>query len=205
MFQSCKAMSERASRLKKLLSVPATSTWTIAALPASGLRLKKNIPVMVIADGHGFTASAADLGLDAFGQTQMEAVRALRTAIARNYFHLRNKQRDPQEEELWSELRRFCEWDAPKSQKKVAGTKPTWRIGTEGRAWEGAEAQQRMSLRPEKLEMFDGKLLASDEERLDLLGLLLENVGANKAVRLGNSQVWLRAVTLLIADASSSS
>ena len=56
---------------------------------------------------------------------------------------------------------------------------------------------QRYALTPEKLEMIRGKLLWDDEERINLLGLLLENVGANRAVELGNPQVWRDAVARL--------
>jgi hypothetical protein len=55
----------------------------------------------------------------------------------------------------------------------------------------------RYALTPEKLEMIRGKLLWSDEERVNLLGLLLENVGADRAVRLGDPQVWRDAVAAL--------
>ena len=49
-------------------------------------------------------------------------------------------------------------------------------------------------LRPEKLEMADGKIVGSDEERELLLGLLLENVGADRAVQFGDPEVWRSAV-----------
>jgi len=75
--------------------------------------------------------------------------------------------------------------------------KTPWCIENEGRAWEGDEAQQRWSLTPERFELVGGKLFWSEEDRLNLLGLLLENVGANQAVRLGDPQVWRRAVELL--------
>jgi hypothetical protein len=55
----------------------------------------------------------------------------------------------------------------------------------------------RYALTPEKLEMIDGKLLHDDEERLNLLALLLENVGADAAVRLGDPAVWRGAVARL--------
>jgi hypothetical protein len=48
--------------------------------------------------------------------------------------------------------------------------------------------------------MIAGKLYGSEEEhgseeeRLTMLALLLENVGADKAVRLGNPQIWRAAV-----------
>jgi hypothetical protein len=70
---------------------------------------------------------------------------------------------------------------------------PQWDIRREGRAW-STEAQARWALTPEKLEMYRGKLLWDDEQRLLLLGLLLENVGADAAVRLGDPAVWRTAV-----------
>ena len=45
--------------------------------------------------------------------------------------------------------------------------------------------------------MYRGKLFWSDEERLLLLGLLLENVGADAAVRIGDPAVWREAVAAL--------
>lgn len=72
-----------------------------------------------------------------------------------------------------------------------------WDIRAEGRSWRGDEAEARWALTPEKLEMLDGKLLWEDEDRLKLLGLLLENLGANAAVRLGDADVWRRAVERL--------
>jgi len=74
---------------------------------------------------------------------------------------------------------------------------PTWKIGLEGRAWQGPEAMQRLDLLPAKLEMIHGKLLWSEAERLTLLAALLENLGAVKAVQLGESQVWREAVARL--------
>ena len=74
-----------------------------------------------------------------------------------------------------------------------------WDIRREGRAWEGDEAMQRYQLTPEKMEMIRGKLLWDEEDRVKLLGLLLENVGADRAVRLGNPNVWRAAVRSLDA------
>jgi hypothetical protein len=71
-----------------------------------------------------------------------------------------------------------------------------WDIRREGRSW-GREALARYALAPEKIEMIAGKLLASDDERLTLLALLLENVGANEAVRLGDPDVWRAAIAVL--------
>jgi hypothetical protein len=69
----------------------------------------------------------------------------------------------------------------------------SWDIRREPRAW-GSEALQRYELTPEKIELIDGKLLWDDEERLMLLGLLLENLGLDAAVRLGEPAVWRAAV-----------
>ncbi len=74
-----------------------------------------------------------------------------------------------------------------------------WKIGNEGRTWSGSEARERYQLAPEKLEMIRGKLLWSDEERETLLGLLLENVGADLAVQLGDAEVWRAAIAKLSA------
>ena len=72
-----------------------------------------------------------------------------------------------------------------------------WDIRREGRAWAGEEALQRLELAPEKFEMNRGRLFWDDEERLLLLGLLLENVGVDAAVRLGDPDVWRAAVAEL--------
>ena len=72
-----------------------------------------------------------------------------------------------------------------------------WDIRAEGRSWTRGKAMARYALTPEKIEMVEGKLLWDDEQRLLLLGLLLENVGADAAVRLGDPGVWRTAVARL--------
>jgi len=74
-----------------------------------------------------------------------------------------------------------------------------WDIRREGRSWTADEFRSRVDLRPEKLEAWQGKLLWSHEERLALLGLLLENVGADEAVKLGDPGVWVEAVANLLS------
>jgi len=74
------------------------------------------------------------------------------------------------------------------------------RQNSEGRAWAMDEAMQRYQLTPEKMEMIEGKLLWYDEDRAKLLGLLLENVGADRAARLGDPNVWRAAVRSLDAS-----
>lgn len=76
-------------------------------------------------------------------------------------------------------------------------TKICWDIRGEGRAWRKDEAMDRYSLTPEKLEMVEGRLLWSEQDRETLLGLLLENIGADRAVRLGSAEVWRAAVAQL--------
>ena len=71
-----------------------------------------------------------------------------------------------------------------------------WDIRRAGRAWR-EEAHDRYQLTPDKFEMWQGKLFWTDQERLLLLGLLLENVGADAAVRLGDPKVWREAVSAL--------
>jgi hypothetical protein len=69
-----------------------------------------------------------------------------------------------------------------------------WDIRREGRAWKGPEAHARYSLSPEKIELIQGKLFWSEEDRLTMLALLLENVGVDQAVRLGDPRVWREAI-----------
>jgi hypothetical protein len=69
-----------------------------------------------------------------------------------------------------------------------------WDIRRQGRAWNADEAMARYELTPEKFEMDRGKLFWDDTQRLTLLALLLENVGVDQAVRLGDPEVWRAAV-----------
>ena len=68
-----------------------------------------------------------------------------------------------------------------------------WDVRLEGRAW-GAEGLSRYYMVPEKTEMVEGKLFWSEEDRLTMLALLLENVGTAQAVRIGDPDVWRAAV-----------
>jgi len=77
------------------------------------------------------------------------------------------------------------------------GVKIAWDIRNEGRSWRAGEAMERYMLTPEKFEMVNGKLLSSDGDREVLLGLLLENVGADGAAKLGDPEVWRAAVRKL--------
>lgn len=73
-----------------------------------------------------------------------------------------------------------------------------WDIRREGHAWKGDEIYSRYrDLTPEKIELIDGKLFWTEEDRIAMLGLLLENVGADATVRLGDPAVWKAAVAAM--------
>jgi hypothetical protein len=72
----------------------------------------------------------------------------------------------------------------------------TWDIRRDGHAW-GGEALSRYQMTPARTEMLDGRLYGSEADRLTMLALLLENVGADKAVRLGEARIWRAAVAAL--------
>ena len=72
-----------------------------------------------------------------------------------------------------------------------------WDIRRQGRAWTKDEAWQRWELTPEKLEMIEGRILWDDQDRVNLLGLLLENLGADRVVKLGDPAVWRAAISAL--------
>lgn len=71
---------------------------------------------------------------------------------------------------------------------------PIWDIRRRGRAWGHEEMLARWALTPEKFEVYNGRLFWSRKDRLHLLAMLLENVGADAAVRLGDPAVWKNAV-----------
>ena len=77
------------------------------------------------------------------------------------------------------------------------GGERAWEIARKGRAWRSGEALARYELAPEKIEMVDGKLFNDDAERTAMLAMLLENLGADVAVRLGSPDVWREAVARL--------
>jgi hypothetical protein len=77
---------------------------------------------------------------------------------------------------------------------------PTWRIERAGRAWSAEEMEARYLLLPDKFEIMWGKLFWSDDDRLRILALLLENVGMDAAVRLGDRTLWRQALDDLDAE-----
>lgn len=69
-----------------------------------------------------------------------------------------------------------------------------WNIGVEGRKWNAEEVRARAEFIPPRIEVIDGMMLWSDEERIQLLAMLLENVGTQAAVKLGSPEVWKQAL-----------
>jgi len=81
------------------------------------------------------------------------------------------------------------------SDSRTGGvTAVQWDIRREDRAWSADEFRSRWDLTPEKLEVIRGKLLWEEDERLNLLAMLLENVGMDAAVGLGSVELWEEAV-----------
>ena len=70
---------------------------------------------------------------------------------------------------------------------------PKWDIRREGRRWSNEEFDERIYQAPEKIEYVDG-IFASERERLTVLGMLLENLGIDKAIRFGRLDDWKTAV-----------
>ena len=59
-----------------------------------------------------------------------------------------------------------------------------WQFDRDGRAWHGDETLERSNLLPDsaRIEIHQGKLLFSDEERMILLAMLIENIGMAKLI-----------------------
>jgi hypothetical protein len=79
----------------------------------------------------------------------------------------------------------------------MQGFDPTeWDIRRKGHVWTGEEFEKRAFQAPEKIEFVAG-IFTSEEERLTVLAMLLENLGIDKVVRLGNPSDWKAAVAEL--------
>jgi len=68
-----------------------------------------------------------------------------------------------------------------------------WDIRREGRLWSHEEFDRRIYQAPEKIEYVDG-IFASDRQRLIVLGMLLENLGIDRAIRFGKLEDWKAAI-----------
>jgi hypothetical protein len=78
-----------------------------------------------------------------------------------------------------SPLRHRAALDRNRNGQVIMSVIPAWDIGRAGRAWGTPEAMARYQLAPEKIEMVEGRLFWSNEARLTMLALLLENLGAD--------------------------
>ena len=68
-------------------------------------------------------------------------------------------------------------------------------IQRQGHKWSRTEVEQKYrKLCPEKIELIEGKMFWSDEQRVKMLALLLENVGMDAAVKLGDPALWKQAI-----------
>lgn len=67
-------------------------------------------------------------------------------------------------------------------------------VRREGRRWSREEAPTRHDELPGRLELIDGLLCWTNEERLLLLAALLEQVGIDAAIQLGRLETWREAV-----------
>ena len=79
----------------------------------------------------------------------------------------------------------------------VEGFAPTeWDIHREGRVWSHEEFNRRIYQAPEKIE-YTGGIFTYEDERLTVLAMLLENLGIDKAVQLGNLEDWKATIAEL--------
>ena len=77
-----------------------------------------------------------------------------------------------------------------------------WKFQGVGRAWNHDEINSRYEECPARIELVYGKLFWCEEDRLILLGMLLENVGLDSAVKLGDPDKWREAIRKLDSDSS---
>jgi hypothetical protein len=70
---------------------------------------------------------------------------------------------------------------------------PPWDIRRQAREWRGEEFYRRLDQAPEKIE-YRGGIFTNERDRLTVLAMLLENLGIDKAVRLGKLEDWKVAI-----------
>jgi hypothetical protein len=68
-----------------------------------------------------------------------------------------------------------------------------WDFRRAGRRWSHEEFDQRIYQAPEKIEYVNG-IFASQRERLNVLGMLLENLGIDRAIQFGKLEDWKAAI-----------
>lgn len=72
-----------------------------------------------------------------------------------------------------------------------------WDIRREGHRWTREEFERRIYQAPEKIE-FVGGIFDGERQRITVLAMLLENLGIDKAVQLGNPADWKTAIDDLL-------
>jgi hypothetical protein len=70
---------------------------------------------------------------------------------------------------------------------------PDWDIRREARRWTKEEAECRMYQAPEQIE-FAGGIFVGEDQRLTVLGMLLENLGIDKVIRFRKLEDWKAAI-----------
>ena len=68
-----------------------------------------------------------------------------------------------------------------------------WDIRRDGRPWLHELSVRRVYKVPEEIEFVDG-IFASEQERLIVMGMLLESLGINRVVRFGKLEDWKAAI-----------
>ena len=76
---------------------------------------------------------------------------------------------------------------------KVGGTHPSPGL----HSWSSDEWRSATETYAPKFEVHQGRLFWCVEHRLAVLGLMLENLGVDAAVRLGDPKVWREAIDAL--------
>jgi hypothetical protein len=79
-----------------------------------------------------------------------------------------------------------------------------WDIRRDGRQWSNEEFDQRIDQAPEKIEFVNG-IFASERQRLNVLGMLLENLGIDRVIRFGKLEDWKAAIADLEKKSGSGS
>lgn len=88
----------------------------------------------------------------------------------------------------------YRDYLSPEEQERL---EIVWDIRREGRVWSGPENPPRWLLLPEKIEVMAGELVTSGTEPIALLALLLEQVGIDQALCLGDPRLWREAIAEL--------
>src|SRR5437588_4448364 len=77
-----------------------------------------------------------------------------------------------------------------------------WDIRRAPRIWNSDEIRSRLELTPEHFEVFDGEMLFTEQDRVNLLGVVLEQVGLDAALRLAPKELWREALDAFERDSN---